>query len=114
VGKAAQAANLFDSSVLTFQFHTGDQQQMATEETTIKDQIRQFVCEELAGAKGITVVGDNESLIENGVVDSLGIFRLVTFLEESFGVKIGDEEISAENLRSVDMIEQFVLRKSGR
>jgi acyl carrier protein len=84
---------------------------MTTKEMTVKDQVRQFVTEELAAAKGITLISDDESLIENGVVDSLGIFRLVTFLEETFGVKIGDEEISAENLQSVDMIEQLVLSK---
>jgi acyl carrier protein len=72
------------------------------------------VNEELAAAKGISSVRDDESLIENGVVDSLGIFRLVTFLEETFGVKIGDEEISADNLQSVDMIEQLVLSKSKK
>jgi acyl carrier protein len=87
---------------------------MTTQETTVKDQIRQFVREELASAKGITLVSDDQSLIENGVVDSLGIFRLVTFLEETFGVKIGDEEISAENLQSVDIIEQLVLSKSKK
>lgn len=87
---------------------------MTTQEATVKDQIRQFVREELASAKGITLVSDDQSLIENGVVDSLGIFRLVTFLEETFGVKIGDEEISAENLQSVDMIEQLVLSKGKK
>jgi acyl carrier protein len=87
---------------------------MTTKETTVKDQVRQFVNEELAAAKGIRSVGDDESLIENGVVDSLGIFRLVTFLEENFRVKIGDEEISADNLQSVNMIEQFVLSKSRK
>ncbi|HTC48196.1 MAG TPA: acyl carrier protein [Candidatus Aquilonibacter sp.] len=88
---------------------------MTTKElTNVKDQIRQFVTEELAAAKGITVVGDDESLIENGVIDSLGIFRLVTFLEETFGVKIGDEEISAENLQNVNMIEQLVISKSKK
>jgi acyl carrier protein len=87
---------------------------MTTQEAAVKDQIRQFVREELASAKGITLVSDDQSLIENGVVDSLGIFRLVTFLEETFGVKIGDEEISAENLQSVDMIEQLVLSKNKK
>ena len=87
---------------------------MTTKETTVKDQVRQFVNEELAAARGIASVGDDESLIENGVVDSLGIFRLVTFLEENFGVRIGDEEISADNLQSVNTIEQFVLRKSRK
>jgi acyl carrier protein len=87
---------------------------MTTKETTVKDQVRQFVNEELATAKGIASVSDDESLIENGIVDSLGIFRLVTFLEENFGVTIGDEEISADNLQSVNTIEQFVLRKSRK
>jgi acyl carrier protein len=88
---------------------------MTTKEVTnVKDQVRQFVTEELAAAKGITQVGDDESLIENGVIDSLGIFRLVTFLEETFGVKIGDEEISAENLQNINMIEQLVISKSKK
>jgi acyl carrier protein len=87
---------------------------MTTKETTVKDQIRQFVSEELAAAKGVTLVSDDQSLIDNGVVDSLGIFRLVTFLEENFGVKIGDEEISADNLASIDIIEQLVIRKGKK
>jgi acyl carrier protein len=88
---------------------------MTTKElTNAKDQIRQFVNEELAAAKGISVTNDEESLIENGVIDSLGIFRLVTFLEETYGVKIGDEEISADNLQSINMIEQLVISKSKK
>jgi len=89
---------------------------MTTKDTAvnIKDQIRQFVTEELAAAKGINQVTDDESLIDNGVVDSLGIFRLVTFLEENFGVKVADEEISAENLQSIDIIEQLVISKSKK
>ena len=51
---------------------------------------------------------DSESLMESGVIDSLGIFRLVAFLEETFRVRIGDEEITHDNLKSVDSIEQMV------
>jgi len=83
-------------------------------ETSTKDQIRDFIREQLAPAKGVTSFRDDESLMENGVIDSLGIFRLVTFLEESFGVRIGDEEINAENLQSVDMIDQLVQRKAKK
>ena len=80
----------------------------------IKDQIREFIQENLASVKGITSFRDDESLMENGVIDSLGIFLLVTFLEESFGVRIGDEEINPENLKTVDTIEQLVLAKSKK
>ena len=83
-------------------------------ETTIKDQVRQFIREELASAKGIATFSDDESLMENGIIDSLGVFRLVTFMEENLGVRIGDEEISAENLESVNKIEQLVLSKTKK
>jgi len=78
---------------------------------TPKDQIREFIQKDLASAKGISSFSDSESLMENGIIDSLGIFRLVAFLEEAFRVRIGDEEITAENLKSVDAIEQLVLAK---
>jgi len=85
-----------------------------TTQPVIKDQIRDFIMENLASIKGITSFRDDESLMENGIIDSLGIFRLVSFLEENFGVGIGDEEINSQNLQSVDSIEQLVIRKAKK
>jgi len=82
--------------------------------SAIKDQIREFVRENLASVKGISSFTDEESLTENGIIDSLGIFRLVSFLEDTFGVRLGDEEITAENLKSIDIIEQFVVSKTSK
>jgi acyl carrier protein len=79
-----------------------------------KDQIREFIQENLASARGISSFRDDESLMENGVIDSLGIFRLVAFLEENFGVRVNDEEINPENLKSVDAIEQLLISKSKK
>jgi acyl carrier protein len=81
---------------------------MEQQQTEIKEQVRTFILEELARRKGITVFSDDESLTENGVVDSLGTFRLVTFLENNFNVRIADEDIVHENFRSVREIERFV------
>ncbi len=77
---------------------------------TTKRKIREFVMEE-AQSKGITDIGDGDSLTEAGIVDSLGIFRLVSFLEESFGLRIGDEEIVHDNFLTISDIEQFVSAK---
>ena len=82
--------------------------------STVKEQIREFVRENLANVKGVTTFTDQESLTESGVIDSLGIFRLVSFLEDAFGVRLGDEEITAENLKSIDVIEQFVVSKTSK
>ena len=77
-----------------------------------KVQIRQFVMENAQG-RGITELGDNDSLIESGIVDSLGIFRLVSFLEETFGIKVGDDEIVNENFQTINDIERFLATKQG-
>lgn len=83
----------------------------ATQSSTLKDQIREFIMENLAHAKGITSFTDDENLMESGVVDSLGIFRIVSFLEEELHVRVSDEEINAETLQSVNSIEQLVRSK---
>ena len=83
-------------------------------QSVLKDQIRNFILENLASVKGITSFQDDESLMDNGVIDSLGIFRLVSFLEEDLGVRVSDEEINPENLKSVDTIEQLVIAKSKK
>jgi acyl carrier protein len=80
-------------------------------QSALKDQIREFIKVQLAEPKGIGSFTDDESLMETGVIDSLGIFRLVSFLEEELRVRVSDEEINAETLKSVNTIEELVIRK---
>lgn len=82
-----------------------------TEQSEVKDQIREFITENLAQPKGISAFSDDDSLMENGVMDSLGIFRLVAFLEENMGIRVSDDEINPENLKNLNTIEELVLRK---
>ena len=79
----------------------------------VKDQIREFVLEN-ARSKGINEVSDEESLMESGIIDSLGIFRLVAFLEDNFRVRISDDEIIHENFQSISEIERFVSGKLAK
>jgi len=81
---------------------------------SLKDQIREFILENLAQPKGISSFDDSASLMEIGVIDSLGIFRLVSFLEEDLGVRVDDQEINVDTLKSVESIEELVLRKRAK
>ena len=74
--------------------------------------IREFVVDRLAPATGRTDIGEDDDLIDSGVIDSLGIFQLVAFLEERFGVAISDEEITPENFASIAAIERLVAARS--
>jgi acyl carrier protein len=80
----------------------------------VKDRIREYVLEEFAKTKGIMQITDQEVLTKNGVIDSMGIFRLVAFLEEEFNVRVGDEEITHDNLESIDAIERLVIAKTKK
>ncbi|MFO1456152.1 MAG: acyl carrier protein [Steroidobacteraceae bacterium] len=54
---------------------------------------------------------DDASLLEHQVMDSTGVLELVSFLEGRFGVQVADEELLPENLDSIELIAQFVMRK---
>jgi len=74
--------------------------------------IREFVLDRLAPTTGRADIGEEGALIDSGVLDSLGIFQLVAFLEERFGIAIGDEEITPENFASIVAIERLVASRS--
>ncbi|UCC98837.1 MAG: acyl carrier protein [Phycisphaerales bacterium] len=54
---------------------------------------------------------DNTSFMEEGIIDSTGILELVFFLEETFGMRIEDEELIPENMDSLQNIARFVAGK---
>lgn len=52
-------------------------------------------------------------LIEQGIVDSLGLFRLVSFIEEKFGVQFEPTDVAPQNFHTIQAIAAFVQHKSG-
>lgn len=75
---------------------------------TTADQIRAFI-EKTFGKK----VGPTDSLLDSGLLDSVGIFELVAFLESTFGVKVEDEAIVPEHFETVAQVAAFVERLRG-
>ena len=78
----------------------------------VKQAVRGFI----AGNFFITDLGklaDADSLLEHRILDSTGFIELVTYLEETFGVQIADDEMIPENLDSLDNIAAYVARKRG-
>jgi acyl carrier protein len=54
---------------------------------------------------------DNDSFMEHHIIDSTGFLELITFLEQTFGVTVSDDEMIPENLDSLDNIAAYVSRK---
>jgi acyl carrier protein len=58
-------------------------------------------------------VKPDDSLLDSGLIDSTGIFELVAFLEDTFAVKVEDEEIVPEHFETAAQIAAFVDRKKA-
>lgn len=53
---------------------------------------------------------ESTDLIAEGIIDSLGLMRLVTFLEENCQVQVLDEDMVAENFRTLAAIQSFITK----
>ena len=78
-----------------------------------KARVRQYITTNFYVADP-AALRDDASLLDSGVVDSTGVLEVITFLEESFGVKVDDAEILPENLDSIERIVAFIGRKKDR
>lgn len=76
----------------------------------IEDEIRKFI-EENFILEGEDNLGNEDSLLEKGIIDSTGVLELVAFIEETYSFKIKDEELIPENLDSIKNISQFIQNK---
>ena len=54
---------------------------------------------------------EDTSFLEEGIIDSTGILELVMFLEETYQIKIEDDELVPENMDKLQNIAQFLDRK---
>lgn len=57
------------------------------------------------------VLDNDDSFLENGIIDSSGVLELVGFIESTFDIEIEDDELIPDNLDSVNKIVLFVKKK---
>lgn len=74
-------------------------------EVMIND-IHRYIKDEINYSKSFD---PHTNIIEEGIIDSMGILSLVSFLETKYGIEIDLEEINADNFATVKKIAQFVM-----
>ena len=85
---------------------------MNTSTSNVKELTRAFVLEYAAG-RGATELKDDEPLLTTNLIDSLGSFRMIAFLEETFPLTIEDTDMLPENFETLNAVEIFVANKLG-
>jgi acyl carrier protein len=77
--------------------------------------INDYISRELVQDRALLPLADDTSLLETGILDSLSLLRLVVFLEERFGIGVGDTDLLPDNFASVNAICAYVrAREPGR
>jgi len=80
----------------------------------IKTRLRRYVDDNfIMGATSGPTLTDQDSFLEHHVLDSTGFLELIAYVEETYGIKVGDDEMIPENLDSIDAVAAFVARKRG-
>jgi len=80
---------------------------------TTNTQLREFILQKfpLARKRGVK---DGDLLLENGILDSMGVLELVHFIEQEYGILVSDEELEPDNFQSIDKLAAFIQTKTGR
>ncbi len=76
----------------------------------MKKKIRDFIIENIV--EDNTQFNDSDSLFEEGIIDSMGQIKLISYIQEEFDIIINPGEITIENFDTLDKITAFII-KSG-
>jgi acyl carrier protein len=75
------------------------------------DIIRKFITDEILHDSLASTLGDDELLIDSGIIDSMGIMTLLAFVEEQFSIEIQGDDLIPENFASISTITALVERQ---
>jgi len=76
----------------------------------IKEKLKKYVQD--TAFTELDKIEDNTLLFEEGILDSMGLISLITFLEETFNIKINDTDLELENFKSIEAMTGFVESRS--
>ena len=77
----------------------------------LEQEIRKFIIDNFLFGEDDAKLSDDDSFLEQGLIDSTGVLELVALLERTYGIKIEDQELDPENLDSINKLVRFINRK---
>jgi acyl carrier protein len=83
------------------------------DQTTIEAKLKSYILEEFLQGEDPNELQPSTELMTTGILDSIGTLKLVTFLENEFGVQLEPHETDAEYLNTIGLIANLVVSKRG-
>ena len=80
----------------------------------IKDKLRLFILENFLFTDDQSKLNNEDSFMDQGIIDSTAVLELIFYLEEEFSIKVEVEEMVPDNLDSIDKVTRFIESKTGK
>ena len=78
----------------------------------MKDKIRQYILSDIFNDSLEQEISNQDDLLSDGTIDSLGVMRLVAFIEKHAGLSIPPEDLILENFESIDAMDEYLKRRT--
>ena len=75
--------------------------------------INDYISRELVQDAALLPLGNTTPLLETGILESLGLLRLVVFIQERFGIVVDDLDLVPEHFANVDTICAYLRSRTG-
>ena len=79
---------------------------------TIESQIHTFISKNLIFSDNGFKYSNDASFLQEGIVDSIGVLELVTFVSETFSINVDDQDITPDNFDSVNKLATYIRNKT--
>lgn len=73
--------------------------------------LKEFIFNKLVRDRKIDGWDNDQSLLQNGIIDSLGIVKLLTFMEEKFSIKVTDKDFIPDNFETINHLLSLIEQK---
>ena len=81
------------------------------EQEAIKAQVRQYIAANFLMGANVAELGDHDSFMGQNVIDSAGVLELIAHLEQTYGIKVDEDEMIPDNLDSLNGVGRYLQRK---
>ena len=79
-------------------------------ENKVKEQVANFILSSI----NVANLEEDDHLFESGIVNSLFAVQLMTFIEKTFQIEVGMDDLDIDNFKSIKATAAFVMKKNGR
>lgn len=79
----------------------------------IKEEIRQYILTEFLPGEKPANLRDDTALRTSGIIDSVGLLRMIDYIEERYKIQVEAHEAGVENFDRIEDIAAFIQRKTA-